>query len=125
MVTNFKANVDLIKKEIIRDPMKWKVLCNSTGRGFEGMEEPSYDFNNGAWIGTKFQIKIRQIKLGLEYKIINDLIFYYDNNMRIPIKVDRNDETGSIIFQINSRKLKTISFIPASEKIKIEYYHTY
>jgi hypothetical protein len=120
MVTNFKANVDLIKKEIIRNPTRWKVLCNSTGRGFEGMEEPSYDFNNGAWIGTKFQIKIRQIKirqirLDLKYKRINDLIFYYDNNMRIPIKVDRDDETGSIIFQINSKKLKTISFIPVIE----------
>jgi hypothetical protein len=35
--------------------------------------------------------------------------------MRIPIKVDRDDETGSIIFQINSKKLKTISFIPVIE----------
>lgn len=114
--SQFHINMDLIKKEIIRDPTRWKVLCNSTGHGFEGMEEPSYDFNNGAWIGTKFQIKIRQIKLDLEYKIMNDLIFYYNNNMRIPIKVDRNDETGSIIFQINSKKLKTISFIPVIEK---------
>tara|TARA_Y100000780_G_scaffold139979_1_gene126374 strand:+ start:181 stop:492 length:312 start_codon:yes stop_codon:yes gene_type:complete len=102
--------MDLMKKEIIRNPTKWKVCCNSKGYGYKGIEEPIYDFNNGTWIGPKFQIKIRQIKLNLSR--VNDIIFYYDNNMRIPIKVDKNDDTGAIVFQINSRKLKTVSFIP-------------
>ncbi|SVA57468.1 uncharacterized protein METZ01_LOCUS110322 [marine metagenome] len=111
-ISKFHINMDLMKKEIIRNPTKWKVYCNSKGYGYNGIEEPIYNFNNGAWIGPKFQIKIRQIKLDLEYKIINDIIFYYDNNMRIPIKVDKNNDTGAIVFQINSRKLKTVSFIP-------------
>tara|TARA_B110001454_G_C12652835_1_gene406177 strand:+ start:514 stop:825 length:312 start_codon:yes stop_codon:yes gene_type:complete len=102
--------MDLMKKEIIRNPTKWKVYCNSKGYGYNCIEEPIYDFNNGAWIGPKFQIKIRQIKLYLSK--VNDIIFYYDNNMRIPIKVDKNNDTGAIVFQINSRKLKTVSFIP-------------
>ena len=54
--------MDLMKKEIIRNPTKWKVYCNSKGYGYNGIEEPIYNFNNGAWIGPKFQIKISPLK---------------------------------------------------------------
>ena len=109
---SLKAMKDMksAKREVAENPREWNVLCESKGHGYEGTEDLNFNPETNMWKGKKFQIKIVQIEGS--HGLFKDLVFSYENNMRIPIKLTKQDDC--ITFQINSRKDKTVCFVPTT-----------
>jgi len=115
MTHKINVCIDLMIREITRCPEDWLVTgysqAGSCG-GFQGNDTLIYEYiQNHTWVGDKFKVKMIFTPVR-ESKIIfkKELVFYYDNNMRIPIGVTTNDDNDTITFQLNSRKKKTITF---------------
>ena len=109
---SLKAMKDMksAKREIAENPREWNVVCESKGHGYKGSEELFFNVETNMWKGKKFQIKIVEIEG--RFGLFKNLVFSYENNMRVPIKLTKQDDC--ITFQINSRKDKTVCFVPTT-----------
>ena len=115
MTQQLKTSIELMTREITRSPHDWTATGYSEAGccgGFQGDDDMKYQhMNYHQWDGDKFKVEIRYMSLK-QSKILfkKELVFYYDNNMRIPIGVTSNNENNLITFTLNSRKKKTITF---------------